>query len=134
MGRSTIRQETDDFHPCEDRMEMEEGGKVLVQLIPRQTRHNKTMCLTTLNQVVFHTSGLTHNSSYCSSNPFLGGNQHALPLSLFSGDIASVALGHLRLPQALNGGRVHYSSSHIPLAMPERHDPHAVTDAGDSQG
>lgn len=74
--------------------------------------------------------------SELSERKVLGGNQHALPLSLFPDDVAYVALGHLHLAQALDGGRVRYSGSPIPLAMSERHYPHAVTvlDIGNDGG
>jgi exonuclease SbcD len=65
--------------------------------------------------------------SELSERKVLGGNQHALPLSLFPSDVAYVALGHLHLPQTLDGGRVRYSGSPIPLSMSERNYPHSVT-------
>lgn len=65
--------------------------------------------------------------SALSERKVLGGNQHALPASLFPGDAAYVALGHLHLPQPLEGGRIRYSGSPIPLSMTERHYPHSVT-------
>lgn len=65
--------------------------------------------------------------SELSERKVLGGNQHALPASIFPASIAYVALGHLHLPQELEGGRIRYSGSPIPLSMTERHYPHSVT-------
>jgi exonuclease SbcD len=62
-----------------------------------------------------------------SERKVLGGNLHALPLSLFPEDVCYVALGHLHLPQALDGERVRYSGSPIPLSLGERHYRHSVT-------
>lgn len=65
--------------------------------------------------------------SELSERKILGGNQHALPASIFPADVSYVALGHLHLSQTLDNGRVRYSGSPIPLSMSERHYPHAVT-------
>ena len=65
--------------------------------------------------------------SELSERKVLGGNQHALPTSLFPEGLAYVALGHLHLPQALGAGRIRFSGSPIPLSMSERHYPHSVT-------
>jgi exonuclease SbcD len=70
---------------------------------------------------------VTGQVSDLSERKVLGGNQHALPVSLFPDDVAYVALGHLHLPQAMNAGRIRYSGSPIPLSMSERHYPHSVT-------
>lgn len=70
---------------------------------------------------------VTGQVSDLSERKVLGGNQHALPVSLFPDDVAYVALGHLHLPQAMNAGRIRYSGSPIPLSMTERHYPHSVT-------
>ncbi|MDP2815283.1 MAG: exonuclease SbcCD subunit D C-terminal domain-containing protein [Rectinemataceae bacterium] len=62
-----------------------------------------------------------------SERKVLGGNQHALPTTMFPTDVAYVGLGHLHLPQVIEAGRIRYSGSPIPLSMPERHYPHSVT-------
>ena len=62
-----------------------------------------------------------------SERKVLGGNQHALPTTVFPNDVAYVGLGHLHLPQAMEAGRIRYSGSPIPLSMSERHYPHSVT-------
>ncbi len=65
--------------------------------------------------------------SELSERKVLGGNQHALPLDLFPGDCAYVALGHLHRPQMLAGREhVRYSGSPLPLSMPERLHAHHV--------
>lgn len=62
-----------------------------------------------------------------SERKILGGNQHALPVDIFPGDVAYVALGHLHLAQRV-GDREHvrYSGSPIPLALDEEHYRHQV--------
>jgi exonuclease SbcD len=65
--------------------------------------------------------------SELSERKILGGNQHALPVSLFSDDVAYVALGHLHLAQAVGGApHVRYSGSPIPLSLDEAGYPHQV--------
>jgi exonuclease SbcD len=62
-----------------------------------------------------------------SERKILGGNQHALPVTLFPEDIAYVALGHLHLAQNVGTREnVRYCGAPIPLSMPERSYPHAV--------
>jgi exonuclease SbcD len=65
--------------------------------------------------------------SELSERKILGGNQHALPVSVFPDDIAYVALGHLHLAQDVGGrANVRYCGAPIPLSMPERSYPHQV--------
>jgi DNA repair protein SbcD/Mre11 len=56
--------------------------------------------------------------SRLSERKVLGGNQHALPVSIFGDDVDYVALGHLHKAQRV-GGRDHvrYCGSPIPLSM-----------------
>lgn len=62
-----------------------------------------------------------------SERKILGGNQHALPLSLFPRELAYAGLGHLHLRQALGReGKVRYSGSPIPLSFRERGYKHGV--------
>ena len=62
-----------------------------------------------------------------SERRILGGNQHALPASLFPPSLTYAALGHLHLAQALGEHRhLRYSGSPIPLALDERDYPHQV--------
>lgn len=65
--------------------------------------------------------------SELSERKILGGNQHALPASLFPDDVAYAALGHLHKPQCI-GGRPHlrYAGAPLPLAVNERDYPHQV--------
>ncbi len=65
--------------------------------------------------------------SELSERKILGGNQHALPVSVFPEDVAYVALGHLHLAQTVGGREsVRYSGAPIALSMPERTYPHQV--------
>ncbi|RXJ73161.1 exonuclease sbcCD subunit D [Veronia nyctiphanis] len=73
---------------------------------------------------VFMASG---QLSEMSERRVLGGNQHALPVSIFSDDIDYVALGHLHLAQKVAGQeRVRYCGSPIPLSLSERNYKHQV--------
>ncbi|WP_038149383.1 exonuclease SbcCD subunit D [Tolumonas lignilytica] len=62
--------------------------------------------------------------SELSERKILGGNQHALPLSVFNG-ADYVALGHLHLAQSLSA-RVCYAGSPLPLSLAEQHYPHQL--------
>ena len=70
--------------------------------------------------------------SALSERKVLGGNQHALPVSVFEG-ADYVALGHLHLAQQLNENTV-YSGSPIPLSMNERNYPHQVVELAITNG
>lgn len=65
--------------------------------------------------------------SRLSERRILGGNQHALPVSIFPDDVAYVALGHLHKAQRV-GGRdgVRYAGSPLPLALNEAGYRHQV--------
>lgn len=65
--------------------------------------------------------------SLLSERKILGGNQHALPVDLFPGDVAYAALGHLHKAQRVGGREgVRYSGSPIPLSLSEAHYRHQV--------
>lgn len=65
--------------------------------------------------------------SEMSERRVLGGNQHALPASIFADDISYVALGHLHLAQkVVKKEHVRYSGSPIPLSMSERNYSHKI--------
>lgn len=65
--------------------------------------------------------------SEVSERRILGGNQHALPASLFPDDLDYAALGHLHLAQRVGGAESRrYSGSPIPLALNERRYTHQV--------
>ncbi|WP_318483784.1 exonuclease SbcCD subunit D C-terminal domain-containing protein [Photobacterium leiognathi] len=65
--------------------------------------------------------------SEMSERRVLGGNQHALPASIFANDMSYVALGHLHLAQKVaKKEHVRYSGSPIPLSMAERKYPHKI--------
>ena len=64
--------------------------------------------------------------SELSERKILGGNQHALPVSIFP-DVDYVALGHLHLAQKVGKqSHVRYSGSPIPLSFDESHYSHGV--------
>ncbi len=62
--------------------------------------------------------------SQLSERKVLGGNQHALPLEVFTG-ADHVALGHLHLAQSLSP-HIHYSGSPLPLSLAEAEYRHQV--------
>lgn len=65
--------------------------------------------------------------SALSERKILGGNQHALPVDLFPGDVAYVALGHLHKAQRVGGREgVRYSGSPLPLSLSEAGYAHQV--------
>ncbi|WP_322784233.1 exonuclease SbcCD subunit D [Photobacterium obscurum] len=65
--------------------------------------------------------------SEMSERRVLGGNQHALPASIFAEDISYVALGHLHLPQIVaKQEHIRYSGSPLPLSMSERRYKHQI--------
>ncbi|MCO4774367.1 MAG: exonuclease SbcCD subunit D C-terminal domain-containing protein, partial [Deltaproteobacteria bacterium] len=64
--------------------------------------------------------------SELSERKILGGNQHALPASLFPEDVAYVALGHLHKAQSVGAPHVRYCGSPIPLSLGERNYEHQV--------
>jgi exonuclease SbcD len=66
--------------------------------------------------------------SELSERKILGGNQHAIPISVFPQDVSYAALGHLHLCQSFDGDRVRYAGSPIPLSIPERVYHHSVTE------
>ncbi|PCI37741.1 MAG: exonuclease sbcCD subunit D [Thiotrichales bacterium] len=64
--------------------------------------------------------------SELSERRILGGNQHALPIDIFSDKVSYVALGHLHKPQKVIKDHIRYSGSPIPLSMTERNYKHQV--------
>jgi DNA repair protein SbcD/Mre11 len=65
--------------------------------------------------------------SRLSERCILGGNQHALPVTIFPDDVAYVALGHLHKAQRVAGrDHVRYSGSPLPLSMYEAAYQHQV--------
>lgn len=54
------------------------------------------------------------------------GGSEALGVDSYPRDLAYVALGHLHKPQSLDGGRIRYSGSPIPLSFSERRYVHRV--------
>lgn len=65
--------------------------------------------------------------SRLSERRILGGNQHALPASIFPDDVAYVALGHLHKAQRVGGhDHIRYSGSPLALSMGEAAYRHQV--------
>ena len=65
--------------------------------------------------------------SEMSERRVLGGNQHALPASIFADDLSYVALGHLHLAQRVaKQEHIRYSGSPLPLSLSERGYNHQV--------
>lgn len=55
------------------------------------------------------------------------GGDHAVPPDVYPAALAYVALGHLHRPQNLDGGRLRYAGSPLPLSKSERAYQHGVT-------
>ncbi len=73
--------------------------------------------------------------SEMSERRVLGGNQHALPVEIFSEDVDYVALGHLHKAQRVGRREnVRYSGSPIPLSMSEASYKHQVVIADFEKG
>lgn len=65
--------------------------------------------------------------SALSERKVLGGNQHALPATIFPNDVAYVALGHLHKAQSVGGSpHVRYAGSPLPLSTTEASYTHQV--------
>jgi len=64
--------------------------------------------------------------SELSERKILGGNQHALPATMFGPEVAYVALGHLHKAQSVGADHVRYCGSPIPLSLGERDYEHQV--------
>ncbi|MGL5121581.1 MAG: exonuclease SbcCD subunit D C-terminal domain-containing protein, partial [Plesiomonas shigelloides] len=65
--------------------------------------------------------------SEMSERRVLGGNQHALPVDIFSPQLSYVALGHLHLAQRVGGQEhIRYSGSPLPLSLAEHEYRHQV--------
>lgn len=55
------------------------------------------------------------------------GGEHSVPHDVFGPEFSYVALGHLHMPQSIDGGRIRYSGSCFPLSVTEAPYAHGVT-------
>jgi exonuclease SbcD len=62
------------------------------------------------------------------------GGAEALAPETFPAELAYVALGHLHLPQAFDGGRIRYCGSPLPLSFSERAYAHQILEVTLDQG
>lgn len=62
------------------------------------------------------------------------GGSEALGIDAYPKELAYVALGHLHKPQSLDGGRIRYSGSPIPLSFSERRYQHRVLEVQIEEG
>jgi len=111
--------------PTQEQNSLEEGVKsqysALIQALKNQAQDNQALLLTG------HCYMVDGNLSELSERKILGGNQHALPVDIFSDEISYTALGHLHYPQSVgNQESIRYSGSPIPLSFDEQHYPHQV--------
>jgi exonuclease SbcD len=65
-------------------------------------------------------------SSTESERPLIIGGSEALKPDTFPAELAYVALGHLHKPQSIDGGRIRYCGSPIPLSFSEKDYGHRV--------
>jgi len=93
----------------------------LLTNLQQQADNNEALLLTG------HCYMVGGNLSELSERKILGGNQHALPVDIFSEGISYTALGHLHLAQSVGENEsVRYSGSPIPLSFDEQHYKHQV--------
>ena len=93
----------------------------LIKNLQQQAVHEEALVLTG------HCYMVGGNLSELSERKILGGNQHALPVDIFSEAISYTALGHLHLAQSVGDNEtVRYSGSPIPLSFDEQHYKHQV--------
>ncbi len=114
---------TEDLGEYDDRLI--KGVETLYAEMTQAAREQKKM-----NQALIgmgHAFMASGKLSEMSERRVLGGNQHALPASIFADDVSYVALGHLHLPQMVaKQEHIRYSGSPLPLSMSERRYKHQV--------
>lgn len=77
-----------------------------------------------------HCHMLSASESRDSERRIIIGTAEAVRVDTFPADLAYVALGHLHKQQALDGGRIRYSGSPLPLSFSECDYAHAVFELG----
>jgi exonuclease SbcD len=93
----------------------------LFSQLQNHAKHGESLIMTG------HCYMVNGNVSELSERKILGGNQHALPVELFSNAVDYVALGHLHLAQSVGANEhIRYSGSPIPLSFDESHYVHSV--------
>lgn len=114
---------TEDLDPDEDRLI--KGVEVLYREMTDAARTQKADHQALIG--MGHAYMASGKLSEMSERRVLGGNQHALPASIFADDISYVALGHLHLAQRVaKQEHIRYSGSPLPLSMSERGYNHQV--------
>ncbi len=98
-----------------ERVYLEVGNEILA----RNTAEQASIALG-------HAYMVSSQISEMSERRILGGNQHALPISIFSNHFDYTGLGHLHRPQQLGGEAVYYSGSVIPMSLAEKDYKHQV--------
>lgn len=107
-----------------------QGVAELYQQLFQQMQHYKTALKLdhSVGQIVTgHCYMVGTELSELSERRILGGNQHALPASIFNETIDYVALGHLHKAQQLSNSSIRYSGSPIPLSFTERNYQHQIS-------
>jgi len=93
----------------------------LIEALKSKASNNEALLLTG------HCYMVGGNLSELSERKILGGNQHALPVDLFPGEISYTALGHLHCAQSVGDhDNIRYSGSPIPLSFDEKHYQHQL--------
>ncbi|GAB6261609.1 exonuclease SbcCD subunit D C-terminal domain-containing protein [Photobacterium sp. R1] len=114
---------TDDLSENDDRLI--KGVEILYQQVTdaAKQRREPGQALIGMGHVYMASGQL----SEMSERRVLGGNQHALPASIFPESLCYAALGHLHLAQRVaQTEHIRYSGSPLPLSMSERHYKHQV--------
>lgn len=114
---------TDDLSEEDDRLI--KGVEILYAEMTQAARALKTTDQALIG--MGHAFMASGKLSEMSERRVLGGNQHALPASIFAEDLSYVALGHLHLAQRVaKQEHIRYSGSPLPLSMSERGYNHQV--------
>ena len=107
---------------CDDKLIA--GVARIYQQLAHEIKHRNTPEQASI--ALGHAYMMSSQISEMSERRILGGNQHALPISIFSQAFDYTGLGHLHRPQQLGGEPVYYSGSVIPMSLAEKDYQHQV--------
>jgi exonuclease SbcD len=103
-----------------------EGARRVIHGTIEAARHRRQPGQALLAMAHCHLAGGA--MSDLSERKLVIGNQPALPADVFPADLPYVALGHLHLPQQIDGrASLQYAGSVLPLSFPERKYEHQVS-------
>lgn len=112
-----------------------EGIRALYQEVTRHAvAHREANCPGAALLALGHCHLAAGRETQDSERRLVVGGAEALRPDTFPAELAYVALGHLHLPQALDGGRIRYSGSPIPLSFSEEPYAHQILEVTVEQG